>query len=95
MHRRDREGETRPPTDNDCAEWAMPSNWVACLVNAPTRRQIPQQYQPRVCPASLKAMASVRLKGRPEKKGFTTSPRAEQRAADVQQVVIIIIMWED
>lgn len=30
---RDREGDTGPPTDNHCDEWALPSHWVAHLVN--------------------------------------------------------------
>lgn len=29
----DREGDTGPPTDNHCDEWALPSHWVARLVN--------------------------------------------------------------
>lgn len=46
---RDRQGETGPPTDNDCAEWAVPSNWVVCLVNVCADQKANTTAVPATC----------------------------------------------
>lgn len=54
---------------------------------APTRGQIPQKIQPRVWPGPLKDVASVRLRGRPEKKKVS---RPYPRLSSASDVVVMI-----
>lgn len=51
----------RPPSDNQCDEWALPALWVA---QAPTGGRIPQR-SPATCfgPGPVKDVASVCLRG--------------------------------
>lgn len=46
---RDREGDTGPPSDNHCDEWALPSHWVARLVNVCPNQKANTTEVPATC----------------------------------------------
>lgn len=48
-----RETDTGPPSDNHCDEWALPSYWVARLVNVCSDQKANTTGVPAVCFARL------------------------------------------
>lgn len=69
------DAESRPPSDNQCDEWAPAALWVA---QAPTRGRIPQRSTATCSgPGPVKDVALVCLRG-PEKNGSVSFPTADK-----------------
>lgn len=76
----DREGDTGPPTDNHCEEWAPPSHWVARLVNVCSDQKANTAEAPATClarPFEGRGISLTEEQARQGFKGFTTSVKAE------------------
>lgn len=68
----DVEGDTGPPTDNHCDEWALPSHWVARLVNVCSDQKANTTEVPVTCLARPSESRGVS-----QKKAFPTSTKAK------------------
>lgn len=92
---RDRQGETGPPTDNDCAEWAVTSNWVVCLVNVCADQKANNTAVPAKCLPSVSEGRGISQTGGQAREQDSQPHQMRSIAGGAQQVVIIIIMWKD
>lgn len=78
--RRDSEGDGGPPTDNHCDEWALLLAGWHFLVSFLLRPEGEHRKSTSHVfgPGPLKAVASVRRRGRPERECFTASLRGQR-----------------